>query len=180
MRDPLPELPREAPPEEQAAEESGEFEIVLGKRQIAGVLFMASVFLAVFSAVSYIAGEAMSPRRTAAAERPAPVPVSSAPVNATPAAVVVEAPKPAPPAPLFAEPKSGELYLQMGALDKGMATLFVEGLRTHGFESFVAPGPSEKIFRVLIGPLADQEAYRRTKDAIDDLGLTAFAKKYQQ
>ena len=176
-RDPLPQIPEQARPEEPPAQESADFEIVLGKRQIAGVLFVASVFLAIFSAASYIAGEAMSPRRAAAAaERPAPAP--AAPV---PAPVIVEAPKPpVPAAPLFSEPKAGELYLQMGALDKGIATVFTEGLRTHGFEAFVAPGPSEKVFRVLIGPLVDQDAFKRTKDAIDDLGLAAFARKVQQ
>jgi cell division septation protein DedD len=173
MRDPLPP----PAPEAQMAEASGEFEIVLGKRQIAGVMFIASVLLAIFSAISYIAGEAMSPRKAAAIERPEPPPAVTPP----PAPVLVEAPKAAaPPAPLFADPKNGELYLQMGAVDKGMATIFVEGLRAHGFEAFVAPGPSGKIFRVLIGPLADQDAYRRTKDAIDELGLNAFARKYEQ
>jgi cell division septation protein DedD len=159
------------------AEVSAEFEIVLGKRQIAGVMFVASVLLAVFSAVSYIAGEAVSPRKASAIERPAP----GATVPPAPAPVVIEAPKPAaPPAPLFAEPARGGLYLQMGALDKGMAAILAEGLRTHGFDAFVAPGPSEKIFRVLIGPLADPQAYRRVKDSIDDLGLNAFAKKIEQ
>lgn len=182
MREPSPEPVRseEAPPPE-----TGDYEIVLGKRQVAGVLFLATVALAVFSAIAYIAGEAMSPRLTAATE--------PAPVRTVPAAPAKTAPPPAPAppapapvavkasqAPLFADPKNGELYLQMGAVEKGMAVIFVEGLRTHGFEAFAAPGPNDKIFRVLIGPLADQETYRRTKDAIDDLGLTVFARKYQQ
>ena len=37
--------------------------------------------------------------------------------------------------------------------ERGMAMILAEGLRGHGFDSFVAPGPNEKIFRVLIGPL---------------------------
>ena len=55
----------------------------------------------------------------------------------------------------------------MGAVEKGMATILTEGLRSHGFDAFVAPGPSDKIFRVLIGPLPDPEAFRKAKAAVD-------------
>jgi cell division septation protein DedD len=177
-----------APVVEKAIEEGGEFEIVLGKRQIAGVLFLASVFAALFSGVSYMAGEAMGPRRTVVVERPAPVAKPApaptpAPAPAPAPAPVAAAPEPKPAiaaAPLFADPEKGVLYLQMGAVEKGIAVILAEGLRTHGFQAFVAPGPSEKIFRVLIGPIADHDAYSRTKSAIDDLGLSTFARKYQQ
>src|SRR5579863_8991262 len=43
------------------AETPEEFEIVLGRRQIASVLFVATVILALFSAVSYLAGKSTSP-----------------------------------------------------------------------------------------------------------------------
>ncbi len=176
----LRDATEEAPAAGTAVEEGGEFEIVLGKRQIAGVLFLASVFLALFSAVSYVAGEAIGPRRTVVVERPAAVP-KPAPAPAPAPVVVAPEPKPVvPAAPLLADPEKGALYLQMGAVEKGIAVIMAEGLRTHGFEAFVAPGPSEKIFRVLIGPLAGEESYKRTKDAVDDLGLDAFARRYEQ
>lgn len=187
---------------DQAADAPEEFEIVLGKRQVAGVLFLATVFVVVFAGLAYVAGEAMAPARTVTVETPAPVvDAAPAPVTASPqvtappqsttplpVATLVATPPPietpskpaVPPLPVFANPKDGVLYLQLGAVEKGIAVIFVDGLRAHGFEAFAAPGPTEKIFRVLVGPLADHEAYQRAKKAVDDLGLNTFARKYQQ
>jgi cell division septation protein DedD len=193
----MPEAPRLG----QAADAPEDFEIVLGKRQVAGVLFLATVFVVVFAGLAYVAGEAMAPARTVMVETPAPVadaapaPVATSPQLTTPPQVTtplpvatlvatpppIEAPKPAASQPpVFANPKDGVLYLQLGAVEKGIAVIFVDGLRAHGFEAFAAPGPTEKIFRVLVGPLADHEAYQRAKKAVDDLGLNTFARKYQQ
>jgi cell division septation protein DedD len=160
-----------------------DFEIVLGKRQVAGVLFVATVILVVFSAASYLAAKALS--------RKAGEPVSAAPVPAE--AVIPETPSPIAPltqpqtsalapteAPIFAEPKKGGVYLQMGAVEKGIAIIFAEGLRKHGLEAFVAPGPNATIFRVLIGPFADHPAYERAKATIDRIGLTTFGRRYEE
>jgi cell division septation protein DedD len=81
-------------------------------------------------------------------------------------------------APLFAEPKSGSVYIQMGAVEKGVSVIFAEGLRSHGLTAFVAPGPNEKIFRVLIGPLPDPAAYTKAKDVVDKIGLATFARRF--
>jgi len=166
-----------------------DFEIVLGRRQIASVLFLATVILAVFSAVSYVAGKAMSPRKPAAMEHiaappvaapaPAPMPLIQATIANPPASEPASQP-PLFPEPLFADPEKGALYIQLGAIEKGVAILFAEGLRIHGLQAFVAPGPNDHIFRVLIGPLADHEAYVHAKNGVDDLGLSAFARRYEQ
>jgi hypothetical protein len=66
----------------------------------------------------------------------------------------------------------------MGAVEKGVAVIFAEGLRKHGLVSFVAPGPSEKIFRVLIGPLPDPASYVKAKDVVDKIGLSTFARRF--
>ncbi len=179
-------------PVEAAAEESPEFEIVLGSRQIAGVLFVATVILGAFSAVAYLAGKSFTPKaapQAAAGAEPVVAQIS------TPAAVVaqpepilkVQSAKPEasnpeqakPESPLFGDPQNGAMYLQLGAVEKGVAIIMAEGLRKRDFPAFVAPGPNDHIFRVLIGPL-DGEGYKRTKDSVDALGLSAFARKYQQ
>lgn len=82
--------------------------------------------------------------------------------------------------PLYANPQPGALYLQMGAVEKGIAVVLAEGLRRHGFNSIVAPGPSEKIFRVLIGPFASQDDYRRAKAEVDAIDLSTFARRFQK
>jgi cell division septation protein DedD len=201
--EPLGLIDRESSPE--AGEKSGEYEIVLGRRQIASLLFIAIVLAVVFSAVSYLAGRTAGakPLKLAAAPSPAatstpPAPAATPGPGATPApgaTPVIEATTsvlPAEPAlpilkrdnkpepPMFAEPLPGAVYLQMGAVDKGMAMVFAAGLRKYGFDSFVAPGPSEKIFRVLIGPLPDPDSFRRAKAAVDAIDLGTFARRYQK
>jgi cell division septation protein DedD len=159
-----------AAPADPAAE-APEFEFVVGRRQIASLLFLSTVVLMICVTVSYVAGKSMS----AKAPAPAPAPVVVHEPDPPPIVLNQEAP---PEPPLFAEPKIGSVYIQMGAVDKGVAVIFAEGLRKRGLASFVAPGPSEKIFRVLIGPLPDPAAYTRAKDAVDQIGLTTFARKF--
>jgi hypothetical protein len=199
------------------AADEGEFEIVLGKRQLAGVLFVAIVILVVFSALSYLAGKAASPKKAMAWPPSTPAPALQSTIGQTaiaPAtiiqATIVKADDPPPPVakpkpeaksadhsaadpllvtaanlasttvrPLFGDPAIGAVYFQMGAVEKGVAVIFVEGLRSRGFEAFVAPGRSENIYRVLIGPLRDHDSYLRAKNALDTIGLnTFFARKY--
>ena len=152
---------------------TSEFELVVGRRQLASLGFVLLVLLATFSGGSYLAGQAAARRVVAATPTvPAdPIPV----VQATIAPVV------APPAepPLLAEPVTGAIYIQMGAVDKGIAIVFAEGLRKRGFDAFVATGPSPTVFRVLIGPFRNAESYQHAKDDVTNLGLTTFARRYE-
>ena len=54
----------------------------------------------------------------------------------------------------------------------------VEGLRAHGFTAFVAPGPDQKTFRVLVGPFANQDDYKRTKAEVDAIDVTTFTQQF--
>jgi cell division septation protein DedD len=98
-----------------------------------------------------------------------PQPQSAAPVTPMPAAEV----------PLFASPVPQAIYIQVGAVEKGVATVIAEGLRKHALDSFVAPGPTEKTFRVLIGPFPNAEAYQKAQNVVDQIGLASFARRYQ-
>ena len=160
-----------------APAEKQEFEIVLGRLQVASVLFVITVVLVIFSAASYLAGKASAPRVVETAPQPVvqtqtPAPVLEATITKQP-----EPPKREPP--VFNEPVNGAIYLQMGAVDEGIAMLLVEGLRKRGFQSFAATGPNDKIFRVLIGPLPSQDAYNEARDAISKIGVITFVRKYQ-
>ena len=189
----------EPPALEPAQQETGEYEIVLGRAQIASWLFVAVIVIAACSSLAYLAGKS-----TGAKKVPAPVaevkPPEPAPAT-TPQAVPQTPPAPLPTAsvvvapkadlqtalataksaqPLFAEPVTGKVYIQMGAVERGMAIILAEGLRSHGFDAFVAPGPSDRIFRVLIGPLPDPESFRQAKAAVDAIELSTFARKYEK
>jgi len=183
-------------PAEVPSENPEEFEIVLGRRQVASVLFVSTVILVAFSAISYLAGKSFAPKAPVPESAPAPAPVAAAPA---PVVVPQPAPQPepavkperaraseaapasdpAPERPLFADPKPGQLYLQLGAVEKGIAIIMADGLRKHGFDAFVGPGPNDHIFRVLVGPL-DGDGYKKAKGEVDALGLSTFARRYQQ
>jgi cell division septation protein DedD len=159
-----------------------EFELVVGRRQVAGILFLVLVVVAVCSGGSYLAGKAISARVEPAEqeikiEQPPPT-VSQAPLlEATIVAPPVAAKS--PESPLFANPKPQAIYIQVGAVEKGIAMILAEGLRKHGLDSFVAPGPSTKSFRVLIGPFADAEGYQKARNIVAEIGLDSFARRYQ-
>jgi hypothetical protein len=170
------EISTEAEPERTGPEE---YEFVLGRRQVAGLSFVATVVLMICVAAAYLAGKSTSVK-VVTIQAPAPV---AAPVQPAPLVVkvapVVSAPAPVVEPPLFQNPKQGAVYIQMGAVEKGIAVIFAEGLRKRGLPGFVAPGPSEKIFRVLIGPLPDPASYMKTKSVVDGIGLETFAKRIQ-
>jgi hypothetical protein len=189
-REPAPN--REPAPKAEAATPSADYEIVIGRRQIASLLFLAIALAVIFSAVSYLAGRRSGPKPVQSAAAPPVVAVKPPPATPSPAieaTTTVLPPEPVlpvakhdtkPEPPMFAEPTPGAVYLQMGAVDKGMAMVFAAGLRRYGFDSFVAPGPSEKIFRVLIGPLPDPDSFRRAQAMVDAIDLGTFARKYQK
>jgi hypothetical protein len=171
--------PAMAPP---AQTDPDEYEIVLGSRQMASLGFLVLVLIAAAAGGAYLFGKAVT-RRAPSASLPV---VQAAPLP-TPVATVPEpalaAPIPPPVAiekPLFAEPAQGIIYIQMGAVEKGIAEIFAEGLRKRGFNSFVASGPSERIFRVLVGPFRNAEEYDAAKKSLDRIGLDTFARRYQQ
>ena len=178
-------------PADVGAEPEEDFELVVGRRQIAGLTFLALVVVAVCSGGSYLAGKAISATREAPpaepeirieqpVSAPAPAPALAAMPEATivrePAAVA--APK-ASEAPLFANPNPQAIYIQVGAVEKGVAMILAEGLRKHALDSFVAPGPTAKTFRVLIGPFADADGYQKARNIVAEIGLDNFARRYQ-
>jgi cell division septation protein DedD len=184
---------------------TNEFEIVLGKRQLASLAFVVLVLLAVCSGAAYIAGKAAGARETRAVAPKAPTVASPA---ASPEAATSlnapQAPNPAstgnaaddwnakPPslhapdaageldATLFAEPIPGARYIQVGAVDRGVAVILAEGLRARGFNGFIAPGPKDGIYRVLVGPFRRLEDYQTAKQAVDRMGVATFTRLFER
>jgi len=162
--------------------ESAEFEIVLGHRQIASTSLVAIVLLAVFSCFSYLIGKSMAPKAAAAVQAP---PAVQSPAPAAPVIEPIAVPFDPEQAktittPLVGQAESGKVYLQVGAIEKGLGVIWAEGLRTNGLDAFISPGPDDKEWRVLIGPLPDPQAYQRAKDTLDKLGINTFGRRYTQ
>ena len=178
-------VPNRAPEED--------FELVVGRRQLAAIAFLALVVVAVCSGGSYLAGKVTSSQPISTPEE-SPQPVikleeASTPLPALPTAPVLQATivrppvapaaKPVAEAPLFASPVPRAIYIQVGAVEKGVAIVIAEGLRQHALDAFVARGPDEKVFRVLIGPFPDAEGYQKAQRVVDQIGLASFARRYQ-
>ena len=198
-RPPAPQIPLRRPnqqtqkypdqkPVEQKIAETSSYEIVLGRRQIAGLLFMVTALMMLSASAAYLVGKSAG-RKNVVAVVPFPPkpPVRAEPLAApvvpvaTPAPIVSASPPVAKPvSPIFGNPVRGKSYLQVTAVEKGMAEVIAQGFRARGLDSFAAPTPSPKVFRVLIGPLADQASYLRAKDTVDDLGLSATARRFQE
>jgi len=175
----------ERPLQKEDFHKQEEFELVMGKRQFAAITFLVLVIVAACSGGSYLAGKATSHREEPSQplikleEAPAPPPMIEATiVPANPAAP--PAPAIAAEAPLFGSPVPQAIYIQVGAVEKGVAMVIAEGLRKHALNSFVASGPNDKVFRVLIGPFADAEGYQKAQRVVNEIGLASFARRYQQ
>jgi cell division septation protein DedD len=177
--------PPTSEPADEPVEESAEFEIVLGRRQIASTSLVAIVLIAVFSGVSYLVGKSMAPKAEAAKIPSVVEQTPVAPPGPDPAMVPQQPASEQPKAavtPVVGEAVPGQVYLQVGVIEKGPAIIWAEGLRTHGLDAFVSPGPTDGLglWRVLIGPLPDPPSYQRAKDTLTSLSLTNFGRRYSQ
>lgn len=177
--------------------EEGEFELILGNKQLLSVFFIVVVLLGVFFAMGYIVGRNSAPGKTEVAsttrppsERPTtpiepPVQPSGAPAAVNPpaeqpvekpAAVKKQAPppeKPPAPAPSPAAtdtPPTG-LYWQVAATKRAEAELLVDLLKGKGYKARMVPAPgTEGYFRVLIGPAGNTAALSALKADLEALG----------
>jgi cell division septation protein DedD len=75
-------------------------------------------------------------------------------------------------------PQAGERYIQVSALTAEAAGRYIKQLRQAKLEPHVAPGPRPELWRVLIGPFADQGALTQTKSDLDRAGIKNFVRKY--
>ena len=194
-------------PRNDASEMDGsEFELVLGNKQLLSVFFIVVILLGIFFTMGYVVGRNSSPvdtaRRTDTYERqnaPSAVPASSVPRDsAAPAASEASAQSAAqersvPVAPkaqtaaqkpieippvTVTQPQIGQTYLQVLAVAKPEAEVLAEVLAKKGFRALVAPGPNDKVFRVLVGPAKDASDTGRLKTDLEAAGFKPFVKKY--
>ncbi|HYV63397.1 MAG TPA: hypothetical protein VE958_12020 [Bryobacteraceae bacterium] len=189
LDEPEPSPAAEPVVDREDAEE--EFELVMGRRQITAITFLALVLVAVCSGASYLAGKVMSAGEEAVQPlikldqpaAPLPPPMIEATIVPPPAAPVQSALPMASThvaeAPLFANSVPKAIYIQVAAVEKGVAMVIAEGLRSHALDAFVAPGPNERVFRVLIGPFQNAEGYQKARNIVDQIGLASFARQYQ-
>jgi cell division protein FtsN len=151
--------------------------LVLESRQLTAVSLGAVLLVGLVAGIGYVAGRSVSAGQLATA----PAPAIEAPAPAPPAVTVAPAPSPLPatvePSYLDPEQARGQRFLQVCAVERGVAEVFLEVLARKGFTGRIAPGPDAKTFRVLVGPLTTTEI-AETRSALERAGFTAFVRNY--
>jgi hypothetical protein len=170
----IPESPAPVEVVEVAVEAPEEFEFVLGRRQIASVSLVVLTLIGACTAAAYIAGKSVG--KVVTVEAAAPKPLAQAPVAA---AAKPQVSADILDAPLGGSPEQGRTYIQLASVDRGFAALMVHGARKLGFPAFVAPGASDKVYRVLSGPFKNAEELEKAKATFAAAGLETFVRKIQ-
>ena len=147
-----------------------------------GVLLCAGYLASGTGKVAARAATATSINQTSVAPATSKPPVSL-PVAAPPRAAAIEPParievKEKKPAAKETKPETiGATYLQMAAVDRGVAEVYLEVLRRKGFQARIADGPTADIFRVLVGPVKDAASLARVRADLQAEGFTSFPRK---
>lgn len=184
--------------------ETGEFELVLGNRQVLSVFFIVVILFGVFFAMGYIVGRnsAPSPRQSADNLPRPPVPVESQ-AETRPARAADAAESPQPPAegvkpvegtqpardlpepantarqgaPAEAEERGPGLsgtYLQVSASEPSAAGVLAESLRKKGLPVVTSPAPGKDLIRVLVGPFHDTATLGKAKMVLENARFHPF------
>lgn len=180
----------------------GEFEVSLGNKQLLSIFFIVVILLGVFFTMGYLMGRnsAFSGAPPMAARNEAPTPAASGFANTYSGTDLSSGPSPTltvpattpPPAPVgtkppvretvspaaSAGPVSGQTYLQVVASTRAEVDLVVSVLKKKGFHAVTAPGPSEGVFRALVGPLADAAAIADSRAGLEKAGFKPILRKY--
>jgi len=84
----------------------------------------------------------------------------------------------APPAWNTVVPQSGELYLQLAAMGPNSTNEYLQTLYAKGIHPRIAPGPSDNLHRLVIGPYPDKAALEREQQELQAGGIQFIARRY--
>ncbi len=187
--------------------DEGEYELLLGNRQLLSMFVIIVVLLGVFFALGFFTGKNTAPSTVLASKQSdAEIPKSSVPspkispatgdgnptpgvtssAESTPATQPVpESPSPAKPDHLTsspadsAEPEPGQTFLQVTAVARPDADLIAKTLNAKNLATRLAPAPSGGLFRVLVGPSKDAADLARLRTALEQVGFRSpIVRKY--
>ncbi len=182
----------------------GEFEVLLGNKQVLSLFFVVVILLGVFFTMGYMLGRTAGSggATTAAARNEAPTAATGGFPNTYSGTELPGAPTPAPSAPAARPdapaavetrppvretvspvaptgPVAGQTYLQVIASSRAEVDLVVSVLKKKGFHALTAPAPTEGVFRALVGPLANPEAVADARTRLEKAGFKPpYLRKY--
>jgi cell division septation protein DedD len=184
--------------------DTGEFELVVGDKQLLSAFFIGVVLLAVVFAMGYVLGRsspksATVPAETAAvspnsvtesrpaAAPPALPPSAEPPASTTPAdsgqAAVEPPPQPttvpardtAAADPPATDPADASYWQVTAAANKNSADNVSQTLKSKGFPAAARPGPNN-LTVVWVGPYTDKASLTRAKKQLEDAGFNPIKK----
>lgn len=150
----------------------GGAEMVLGPKQLAIALFLMVTLMGLAAGIAYTAGKSSA----AMVHRAPELTPVAAPPAASPALPLPSSPPAVESWTAETEPPSG-LYLQVGSVDLDSARKSVSELSRRGFLARLASGGTDKTFRVLVGPVSDEQI-KAVADALREAGVPCFPKRF--
>jgi cell division septation protein DedD len=180
--------------------ETGEFELVVGNRQLLSGFFIVVLLFAVAFAMGYVVGQNSPRSNKVMADSAAAPPISSpdtarpsasgAPPAQAPVAPVTDTtaapPAEAPPQPTTQPARDTEAaavtpelppgsYWQVIAVAQQEAEVIYKTLKDRGFPTIMSPGP-KNLVRVLVGPYNDTQSMGKAKTDLENAGFHPFKK----
>ena len=134
--------------------------------------FAATITIGLALAGWYLGG------RIFAAEKTHPAAI----VKPVPTVTVVAKPVEPPPAAASAwntvDPQSGELYLQLATMGPNSTNEYLKTLDAKGIHPRIAPGPSENLHRLVIGPYPDKATLEKEQMELEAAGIQFMARRF--
>lgn len=179
----------------------GEFEFTLGNKQLFSVLFIVVVLLGLFFAMGFLAGRGTAPESApkVAKSESGPIRVDSGEQPPTPATKPAEPepetassktepakpepakPEPVKPAPVASTPAASPggvtdnppagRYLQVAATVLNDAQTLRLQLVERKLRVLIAPSSKPEYVRVIVGPLADNDAITAAREELRKIGI---------
>ena len=160
--------------------------------------FAATISIGLALAGWYMGGRIFAAQKTRTVTIAKAVPVAAPVANPAPSPVVVAEPVAAEPivepvtvpaekanpsnteTPAWntVDPQSGELYLQLAAMGPNSTNDYLKTLDAKGIHPRIAPGPSESLHRILIGPYPDKAALEKEQSELEAAGVQFMARRY--
>jgi len=87
-------------------------------------------------------------------------------------------PRTSAPVPKLITPQPRERYLQLAALGPSYTEKYLPELRAKGFNAVVALGPTDGIYRIIIGPFPDRPTLEKQRTVLEAAGIQTMERVY--
>jgi cell division septation protein DedD len=75
-------------------------------------------------------------------------------------------------------PHPGEKYVQVAAFGAKAMDSYIQELESKGLRPLIAPGPSDGIYRILIGPYTNMDTLEQTRRTLQVVGMDSIVRAY--